>query len=1177
MNSNILLVKPPFFTPWTPPLGISILKSFLAQHGYSVKCIDFNTDAKLWDTHHEYFKMLQSLENTSINDGYSQLWWILNAHMLAHVNGADTATCKQVLETVIPTYRIKHNSNVIRSLIEIVDRYFKRYDELIEAVNLSEFNALGTSTYTTSLASSLLLFQRAKQRDSRITTIMGGGVFADDLALGSDNLTTLIEEYPYVDHVILGEGEQLLLKLLRGDLADKRVISISHLADSTLDMKEVPSPDFSDFDTTHYYHLTIEGARSCPFQCSFCSETIQWGKYRKKPAPQFAQQVIELAERYNNNMFFMGDSLMNPYIIEFSKELLKSRSKILYDGYLRADRPVTDRNRVKVWAESGCYRVRLGIESASARVLEKMDKMTTPAVISDVLKSLSSAGIRTTTYWIVGFPGETEQDFQETLDFITEHYKYIYELEAHPYYYYPYGQIGSRLYASYSLYPPEITKIVKFKVWEPSDCSPAREERYARLRRISKLSSDLGIPNIYTMAERLQAEQRWHLLHPLAVEVYDQSHPSRSKASLPQAALLALPQQVTKKVHCYSVTVNTKLDETVLSGAIEQLVQYNDMLQVTLQDGKYRLGVDEADGSILRDGAEIGVGSKDDPGDFQRKIIEKISEEMAPARGDSMQVALLRDEERVSGLLLLVHHSVADGKSVLLLFEDLFRIYEQLSHGRAVSLRPVKKTYTDFLNELADVNEWLTQHSGPPADGRDRTGSEGKSIGSARMELGATLSRRIVSQTLAKNDFKPFGLLASAFTGALLKTKNGDALQVDLTVDYRSFEPDLEHSVGPLNHVYRMPLREIRGDSVESTVLDTLQALRGFSRGQKVETDEVSSIRVLLDYQYFIEQPWLGGIDWTPEGFVFGDQGLSKSYDIEVIPALLKDNISVVLKYREEAKVTELAEMIVNLLASEMESVLDYCDQSVKAKQFLLEHFGGDSPRSNIDIGFDHASQQATNSVTHAIDRSLADTLRLQFDMELPSIILAAYCVLLSRINGREDLALAFSTGADEFIDWKPIRVHPWWDLSLGDFFHQAQQSIELASDQGKYAFDILSKGLPEFNADQLLSSFDVGYLFYQAPGDGSNDAGKKIDDDAVSQRIKLLLSATKTGAGLNLKLDSKGQSLGAESLRQLLTHLVSILEAAANNPDTKVGQVDLCNKGIGNLVGSLAADEFRF
>src|SRR2546423_10959528 len=103
MNSNILLVKPPFFTPWTPPLGISILKSFLAQHGYSVKCIDFNTDAKLWDTHHEYFRVLQSLENTSINDGYSQLWWILDAHMLAHVNGADTATCKQVLETVIPT------------------------------------------------------------------------------------------------------------------------------------------------------------------------------------------------------------------------------------------------------------------------------------------------------------------------------------------------------------------------------------------------------------------------------------------------------------------------------------------------------------------------------------------------------------------------------------------------------------------------------------------------------------------------------------------------------------------------------------------------------------------------------------------------------------------------------------------------------------------------------------------------------------------------------------------------------------------------------------------------------------------------------------------------------------------------------------------------------------------
>src|SRR6185295_16505307 len=484
-NGKILLVKPPYFTPWTPPLGISILKSYVEQHGYSVRCHDYNTDAELWGMHHKYFAVLQAHEEVSMNDGYSKLWWILNAHMLSYANGADIETCSRVLKTVISLYRVKYVASTINELIKLVEGFYKRLDELTHSIDLSDYAVIGTSTYTTSLGPSLFILRKAKQENPGILTIMGGGVFADDLALGSDNLATLIEEYPYLDHIILGEGEMLFLKLLEGKLSHKRVISIADLEGETLNMKDVPIPDFSDLNSENYYHLTIEGARSCPFQCSFCSETIQWGDYRKKPADLFADQVIALAKKFDNNSFFMGDSLMNPYIIQFSNALLEKKANVIYDGYLRADKPVTYKDKVKIWADSGCYRVRLGIESASENILKAMDKMTTPQIISAALKTLANAGIRTTTYWIVGFPGETEEDFQETYEFIKEHHKYIYELEAHPYYYYPYGQVGSRLYECYSLYPEDVTNITKFKAWEIVGANPTREERYDRLSRIS--------------------------------------------------------------------------------------------------------------------------------------------------------------------------------------------------------------------------------------------------------------------------------------------------------------------------------------------------------------------------------------------------------------------------------------------------------------------------------------------------------------------------------------------------------------------------------------------------------------------------------------------------------------------------------------------------------------------
>ena len=519
-KGKILLVKPPYFTPWTPPLGIAILKSFLEQNGYAVKCLDLNVEPELWGMHHQYFSTIQSLEDVSVNDGYSKLWWILQAHMLAYTNGADAGACVRVLEQVIPLYGISHNQQVLDTLISLVESFFNRLDYLLNQIDLSGYRVVGASTYTTSLAASLFILKKIKKEHPQIKTVMGGGVFADDLALGSDNLTTLVEEYPCVDHVVLGEGEMLFLKLLDGELGGRRVVSLSDLQGKGLEMKDVPTPDFSDLDFNNYYHLTIEGARSCPFQCSFCSETIQWGQYRKKPTKVFVDQVMELVERHHDGSFFMGDSLMNPYLQDFARELIERKAQVFYDGYLRADKPVTNRDRTKFWARSGLFRVRLGIESASARVLGAMDKMTTPKVIADVLKSLASAGIRTTTYWIVGFPGETEEDFQETLDFIEEHHRYIYELEAHPYYYYPYGQVGSRLYQCRSLYPEEVTSVTKFKVWEVIDANPPREVKYERLRRLSKMASSLGLPNIYTMAERYQAEDRWHSLYPLAADVY---------------------------------------------------------------------------------------------------------------------------------------------------------------------------------------------------------------------------------------------------------------------------------------------------------------------------------------------------------------------------------------------------------------------------------------------------------------------------------------------------------------------------------------------------------------------------------------------------------------------------------------------------------------------------------
>jgi hypothetical protein len=506
---RIALLRTPFFSPLSPPLGLGMLKAYLQQHGHAAVCHDYNVDPALWDTQRRYFAAVEAADGSRSKDGQSKLWAVINAHMHAFVAGASRARCVELVRTIAPLHALAIPAATANTLQDLLEAFFGHLGQRLDELDLGTFDFVGCSTYTTSLPSSLFALRRLKQRYPALRTIMGGGVFADDLATGSDNLQTLLREFDFVDHAVLGEGELLLRRLVEGSFVHKRAISLADLGGEKLDITTLPPPDFTDLRMDRYFHLSIEGGRSCPFQCSFCSETIQWGDYRMKNRGTLAQQMMGMARDYRKPRFFMGDSLVNPYINALSEQLLELPVTLQLDGYLRADKAVTSPERVEMWSRAGLYRARLGLETAAPHMLEIMDKRTTPETMLSVLRNLTDHGVRTTTYWVVGFPGETEQDFEQTLEFVREAHPFIYELEAHPYYYYPYGQVASRLFETVPLYPDEVTSLIKFKTWDVAGASPDREQRFERLRRMAELAARLKIPNIYSLAEYHEAEARW--------------------------------------------------------------------------------------------------------------------------------------------------------------------------------------------------------------------------------------------------------------------------------------------------------------------------------------------------------------------------------------------------------------------------------------------------------------------------------------------------------------------------------------------------------------------------------------------------------------------------------------------------------------------------------------------
>ena len=361
---------------------------------------------------------------------------------------------------------------------------------------------------------------------------MGGGIFADSHMKGSPNFDRLLDvSKGVIDNIFIGEGELPLLKYLRGELPyEQRVYTVDDVGGRVLDLKNALPPDLSDLNIRKYSHLPGTASFSCKYKCSFCNDVKFRGKYRKRDIGEAVDEMVGLyrmVELNNVNtghqLFFMTDSLMNPILMEMSQELIKKNVSLYYDGYYKVDDMAVEAENTLLWRKSGLYRVRLGVESGSQKVLDLMRKGITVEQIRGAVKGFALAGIKTTTYWVIGHPGESEEDFQMTLDLVEELKNSIYQAECNPFLYHYSGQNSSDQWQDKRelLYPEDARDMLVFDSWT-LDMEPVREVAYERMHRFVNHCKKLGIPNPYTFKEIFDADRRWKKLQKFAVPSLDE-------------------------------------------------------------------------------------------------------------------------------------------------------------------------------------------------------------------------------------------------------------------------------------------------------------------------------------------------------------------------------------------------------------------------------------------------------------------------------------------------------------------------------------------------------------------------------------------------------------------------------------------------------------------------------
>ncbi|WP_174526244.1 B12-binding domain-containing radical SAM protein [Micromonospora maritima] len=241
----------------------------------------------------------------------------------------------------------------------------------------------------------------------------------------------VMRDHPEVDYVVRGDGEEALPLLMRalagrGDLS--AVPNLVHRTDTgrlgqtplrDIDIETHPSPQFrGKHDIVPY-----ESMRGCPFSCGFCSFPHASPRWRYKSATKIRDDWGRYAEAHGASMIKAMDSTFTvpPRRMRELFDLLPALG-VGWEGYSRAN-AVTSAEDVERFAASHCRSLSIGFESMSEESLRRMNKRVTAKQNRQAFELLKDSEVGHRCSFMVGYPGETPEDYRQTHDFLTNEYR----------------------------------------------------------------------------------------------------------------------------------------------------------------------------------------------------------------------------------------------------------------------------------------------------------------------------------------------------------------------------------------------------------------------------------------------------------------------------------------------------------------------------------------------------------------------------------------------------------------------------------------------------------------------------------------------------------------------------------------------------------------------------------
>ena len=337
-----------------------------------------------------------------------------------------------------PTLGLLYNSAYLRRAgfdIEIFDATFSARADLAARLAQTPGGVLGIYTNLMTRGNVVWIIGEARRRG---WTVICGGPESANYA------------QEYLDHganvVVIGEGEVTLTELLPA-LArqgphrlhgiagvvfcdENGVIVRNAERDQIADIDSLPWPDRQQINISQYvdawrtHHgmgsVNLITARGCPYKCKWCSHAVFGYSHRRRSYLDCAAEVQHIVETYKPDQVWYADDVFtinHRWLYEYAAELKRRNLRMPFETISRADRLMKE-DVLATLAEMGCYRIWIGSESGSQRILDAMQRGVTVEQVQWATHAAQRHGIEVGMFLMWGYAGEEIGDIEATIEHV---------------------------------------------------------------------------------------------------------------------------------------------------------------------------------------------------------------------------------------------------------------------------------------------------------------------------------------------------------------------------------------------------------------------------------------------------------------------------------------------------------------------------------------------------------------------------------------------------------------------------------------------------------------------------------------------------------------------------------------------------------------------------------------